>query len=272
MIAALAAAIAVCAEGAVAAAPAEPPTASAAAPRQWEGAIGLVASWSPTYQGSSERSLSLVPAGFIRYGRFTLSGAGGFSTRRNKEVERGLDASLIERERLKVSLGLRFDRGRGESSSADLQGLGDIKPTLRTRLSVRWTPAPDWTLATALSLDALGRGGGYWGSLGVARGWSLTPATRLTLDAGLSFAGDQFLQTWYGVSAEQSARSGYAQFTPAEGLRDISIGATLRTEFTPTWAGFVSLGGSRLLGSAADSPFVRRPAGWALGGGLVWRF
>lgn len=240
--------------------------------RQWEGAIGLVAVWSPDYQGAADSGLRLVPAGFIRYGRITLSGAGGFSTRRAKEVERGLDARLIDRERIKVSLGLHIDRGRSESSSPALRGLGDIKPTLRTRLSVRWSPVPEWTLATVLNLDALGRGGGYWASVGASRRWALTPATSLTVDGSLSFAGDQYLQTWYGVSAAQSARSGYAAFAPAEGLRDIGLSATLRTELTPAWAGFAGIGASRLLGSAVDAPFVRRPGAASVTGGLVWRF
>jgi outer membrane scaffolding protein for murein synthesis (MipA/OmpV family) len=243
-----------------------------APPTRFEGAVGLVAKVDAEYAGAAKHALGLTPAGFIRYGRLTLSGAGGFTTRRNDDVERGLAARLVDRRNWRMSLGLRFDNGRRESDSDALAGLGDVRRTLRAQLSLRYQPDPRWQLSTGLSVDVLGRGGGLWADAGVSRTWILTPDTRLSVGAGFSWAAGSYLRTWYGVTPEQSARSGYPVYTPRAGLRDGTLGTTLRTEFGPHWAGFVSAGLSRQLGPVADSPLVTRPSGWSAGGGLVWRF
>lgn len=246
--------------------PVEPP-----APR-FEGAIGLVARYDAEYAGAGRRSLGLTPAGFVRYGRITLSGAGGFTTRRNDDVERGLAARLVDKRDWRVSLGLRLDNGRSESDSDALAGLGDVKRTVRARFLLRYKPGDRWTVSASVSQDLLGKGGGWWADLGTSRSWPLTPDTRLQLGATLTWAGGRYMQTWYGVTPAQSARSGYAVYTPRAGLRDIALGATLRTEFGPHWAGFVSAGVSRQLGPALDSPLVTRPSDTSIGSGLVWRF
>lgn len=234
--------------------------------------ITKIGKWGPEYSGAERNSISITPAGFIRYGRITISGAGGFTTRRSDDVERGVAASLVERRNLRVNLALRFDNGRSESNSDDLAGMGDISSTVRARLLVRWMPDDLWTLAASSSVDLLGKHGGYWVDVGVNRQWRLTPSTKFGLGAVLTYAGDQYLQTWYGVTPEQSARTGYPVYTPAEGPRDVAVNATLRTEFNHQWAGFVSAGASRLLGGTLDSPLVKRPNAWTVGGGLVWRF
>ena len=254
------------------AAPATAQTAATPPSDRFEGAVGLMAAWRPESSGADRHSLSLVPAGFIRYGRITISGAGGFTTRRDDDVERGLTASLIQRQNFKLGLSLRYDNGRRESSSTALTGMGDIGRTVRARVLMRWMPDEHWTLSASSSLDALGNGGGYVSDVGLAREWRLSPRSTLQLGAAVTFAGDRYLQTWYGVTAEQSLRSGYPEYEPEEGMRDVAAGLTLRTEFSREWAGFVGFSASRLVGAAARSPLVKQPGSWTASSGLVWRF
>jgi MipA family protein len=246
--------------------------ASAPAASKFEGALGLVLSYKPAFSGSSDRQISPQLAGFVRYGRFTLSGAGGFTTRRQDDVERGLDAELLRRDRVRVNLALRYDQGRSESDSDQLRGMGNIKATVRSRLGLRWEPAPFWSLSLATSLDALGNGGGYTVETGVSRSFVVDARQRVSISAGLTGAGDRYLQTWYGVTEEQSARSGYPVFKPSEGLRDVHAGASWRIEVNPQWAGFASIGATRLLGAAADSPLTRQPNSYSISAGIARRF
>lgn len=256
---------------------AAPVTAAASAPAsgavpKFEGALGLVLAYKPAFSGSSDRKISPQLAGFIRYGRITLTGAGGFTTRRQDDVERGLDAELLRRDRVRVNLSLRYDQGRRQSESDQLTGMGNIKQTVRARLGLRWEPAPQWSLSLASSLDALGNGGGYTVEAGVSRTFILDARQRVILGAGLIGAGDRYLQTWYGVTAEQSARSGYPVYKPSEGLRDVHTGATWRIEVNPQWAGFASLGATRLLGPAANSPLTRQTNSYSISAGVARRF
>lgn len=243
-------------------------------PRQskFEGAVGLILSYEPEFSGSSTFKIKPNLAGFIRYGRFTVTGGGGFTTKRQDDVERGLDTELLRRSNLRVNLALRYDPGRRESSSDELAGMGSIRSTVRARLGVRWEPAPLWQLSLGTSADIFGRGGGYTVSGGLSRTIPLGGSQRLILGTGVTGAGDRYLQTWYGVTAAQSATSGYPVYLPKEGLRDWSVGATWRTEINSDWAAFASTSATRLLGPAAGSPLVRQRDSWGLSAGIARRF
>jgi MipA family protein len=239
-----------------------------------EGAIGLILSHRPRFAGSSSYEVKPVPAGFLRWGRLTVTGAGGFTTRRKDDVDRGLGAELVNRERLRLSLHLRYDNGRAEGDNPELAGMGAIKRTLRARLSTRWDLTQDLRLSAGVSADLLGRVGGYLVDTTVTRQWRLSPDTTWHMALGLTAASDRYLQAWHGVTPEQAARTGYEVFTVPEGLklRDIGLSGTLRTDFSPRWSGFAGISASRWLGPVADSPLTRRTSVAGLSAGLVWRF
>lgn len=239
---------------------------------KFEGAIGLVLNYEPEFSGSSTFKIKPSLAGFLRYGRYTVTGAGGFTTRRQDDVERGLDAELVRRSSVKINAALRFDGGRKESTGSALAGMGDIRSTVRMRLGVRWDPAPNWQLSASTNADILGRDGGYTAQLGVARTVILSSSHRLILGAGVSGADARYLQTWYGVTEAQSAASGYPVYTPSAGLRDWGVGLTWRGEFDPDWAAFAGMSAGRLVGSAAGSPLVTKPGSWSLTAGIARRF
>lgn len=242
-------------------------------PPRWEGAIGLVANWGPEFAGAGRQALKIVPAGFVRYGRLSISAAGGFgSSRRSDEVDRGVAAALMDRETLRVSLGLRADSGRRESGSDRLAGMGDIDPTLRAQLTVNWRPERHWSLTTGISVDALSQGNGWWLQLGASRNFPLTRDTALTVGVSARWVGQTYARRWYGVTPAQSLASGYPVYAPDDGLADLTLGLRVRTDFGPRWSGFVAASASRLLGPAARSPLAERESNWGLGSGLVWRF
>jgi MipA family protein len=257
------------ADAAAAPAPTSTPTST---PSKFEGAVGLVMDYKPAFSGSNDKRIRPHLAGFLRYGRFTVTGAGGFTTSRLDDVERGLDAELVRRQSVRVNLALRVDQGRRESTNEQLKGMGNIRPTVRTRLNLRMEPAPNWGLALAGSVDTLGRGGGYFADAGVSRTFVVDAQHRVILSAGLTVGGAQYMQTWYGVNEQQSAASGYPVYKPGAGLRDAGTSATWRVEFNPQWAGFTSLGANRLLGPAADSPLTRQKNSVTLAAGIARRF
>jgi MipA family protein len=256
----------------VSAPPAASSTTPATAPSKFEGAVGLVVDYKPAFSGSSDRKVRPHLAGFLRYGRFTITGAGGFTTARQDNVERGLDAELVRREGVRINLALRVDQGRRESTSSQLTGMGNIRPTVRTRLGLRWEPAPKWGVSLAASVDTLGRGGGYFVDSGVSRTFTIDARQRVILGANVAAGGNRYMQTWYGVTEQQSAASGYPVYTPGAGLRDVGSSVTWRIDVNPQWAGFTSLGVTRLLGPAANSPLTRQPNSYLVAAGIARRF
>ena len=238
----------------------------------WEGALGLTTSYRPEYEGASRHIVKVSPALFIRYGRFTVTNASGFVTRRADDVVRGLGADLIRSDQLRVNASLRFDAGRNEDTSKVLKGLGNIKSTVRVRVSASWRLDGPWRAGASWSVDVLGRGGGALGD--VSGGWEqrIGPDTTLMLGTGVSMAAGRYMQSYYGVNAEQAARTAYPVYTPGSGLRDAAAYVNLRHDFGSEWTMLTGANTTRLLGPAAASPLTGRKTGWGLSLGLARRF
>lgn len=237
-----------------------------------EGAVGLVLKYSPAFPGSSDVSWKASPAGFVRWGRYTLTGAGGFTTQRNREVERGLGAELVHRGDLLLNLNLRIDSGRSQSDSPDLAGMGDIPVTVRGRLSARWEPVARWVVTSGVSVDVLRKVGGVNFDAGVQREWLFAPGRRVVLGVGLSAADRTYMQAWHGVTAQQAQHAMYAPYQASAGLRGAFASATYRHEVDHSWAAFAGVSHSRLLGSAAQSPLTRQAQETSWQAGVARRF
>jgi outer membrane protein len=238
----------------------------------WEGAIGLTVGYGPAYIGSNDYNVGLKPALYLRYGRFSISTGAGFTTRRADQVLRGLGVDVWSTERLRVSLAARLDRGRSESASPALAGMGDVDGTLRARVSALWRLDEGWRLGAALSIDALGRGQGTVGELSFSRERAITADTSWTWGGSLTMGDATYMRSYYGVSATQAANTGYPVYTPSAGLRDLALSIGLRSELAADWVGYVNAGVSQSLGPLLDSPLVEQPLGWGVNAGLAWRF
>jgi outer membrane scaffolding protein for murein synthesis (MipA/OmpV family) len=261
-------------EGSQPAPPADAPKPEPTPPQRstWEGALGLLLERKPAFSGSSEMKLKPNLAGFVRWDRITITGAGGFTTRVQDDVERGIDAEIVRRGKLKMNLSLRFDGGRDESNSGQLAGVGDVKPTVRARLGARWDFAPRWQLSVAASGDILGKNGGMTTTAGLSHTLPIDARQRVIFGVGITAGNARYMQTWYGITPEQSAASGYPVYQPGTGLRDIGVTATWRIDFDRDWAGFAGVAQGYLLGPAADSPLALKRSGTVISGGLVRRF
>lgn len=261
-------ACAVRAEGVVAP---EPAAAVVSGPA-WEGALGLMLNHGPNYQGAADSRTRLVPGFFLRYGRFSATNAGGFVTKRNDDVERGVSAELLRRDDLRVNLSARFDGGRDAGSDPALNGLPDVRPTVRLRLAAVKRFPLGWQLSGAFSPDVVGRGGGKVAEVGLGREWMLSPSLRATMGTTTTWADSRYLRSYFGITPAQSALTNLPVAEPGSGLRDASASAGLYAVLGPHWVGFASLSATHLLGGAARSPLTHRVNTWSAYSGLAWRF
>jgi outer membrane scaffolding protein for murein synthesis (MipA/OmpV family) len=262
---------------------AAPPAAAASEPKaasprhDIEGAIGPMVSISPEYQGAARWAIKVTPGVFIRWGRFTITNAGGFVTRRDDDVMRGLAADLLRTERWRANLALRIDSGRRSSESAALTGVEDVPRTVRGRLIVsRWFDA-GWGATLGTSTDLLGRGGGTLVDFGPTKDIPLPLGepwrrTRISLGFAVTGADRRYMQSYFGVTAQESAATGYPEYSPGSGLRDVSAGISLRGHYGDHWVGYIGTGASRLLGPARDSPLTKQVWSWGVNAGLAYRF
>lgn len=240
--------------------------------RDVDGAIGLLVQDGPDYLGAGSRSTSARPVGYVRWGRYTLSGSGGLITRRNETLDGGLGAVVHVTDGLRFALGLRNDSGRRDDDAPWLAGMGEIPRTVQGRFSVRWQPSAVLQARLALTADLSGRVAGSLVDASVSRSWPLGARSDLSLSVGFSAATRSYMRTWHGVTPAQSQTSGLPEYAPDAGLRDARIGLTWRGELSPRWGAFAGMTASRVIGPAARSPLTLQQDGVTASSGVYWRF
>ena len=117
--------------------------------------------------------------------------------------------------------------------------------------------------------------GGHDGVVGeFGAKYRIKPSDRLTLWAGAEadFANEKFVDTYFGISADESAASGHAPFSPAGGVYAHSLSLEGRYALTDSLALVGEAEYARLVGDAADAPFIEEKSQPSLRLGVVHRF
>lgn len=237
---------------------------------------GLVLEHSPPYAGAGFSKVELRPLLAFQAGRwrFSTSRATALLGVGAEVAGSGASTDLIESDRWKIGIALRYDSGRKSSQSTRLAGLPDVERTLRGRVYANYQLNPRWGLQFSANQDLLDRGGGLILRQGL--GYEL-PFKFADLPmawgagVGLSWADRMHLRTRYGITPEQSAISGLSAFDPTAGLLEWSAGAGVSAALSSRWVMFGNLSSSRLLGDAARSPLTIDRGSARLSVGLAYR-
>ncbi len=186
--------------------------------------------------------------------------------------DRQLGINLFKNDVMAIGPFLRYTGGRSDNNEG-LEGMGDIDRTvaaggffnyrlgeLRFKSEVRQD-----ILDARQGLLAIAR-------LGTRIPWDL-PLVNVYVSG--TWASGEYMQSFFGVNAVQSMRTGLPGYEPDAGIRDVSLSLSSGYEFTDNW----TLGGQveyqRLLGDAADSPLVKQQGSqnqFVIGLGLSYTF
>lgn len=205
----------------------------------------------PKYFGSDEhRATPVLDLSYAHKSGFFVSTQDGIGMR-------------TEAGPLTVSAALGFDSGRKERNtnlrfgSKALKGMGDIRSSALANLSVGY----DFGFMTVgveaeLALTHRERGN----RLEIAAGVPLLADAKdnVSLFASINVADRKNMQTYYGVTALQSQRSGYRQYTAKAGVEKVGLGVSWNHQLNDKWSVRTMAGAFRLVGDAADSPLTKR--------------
>ncbi len=72
-----------------------------------------------------------------------------------------------------------------------------------------------------------------------------------------TLATDDYMKSYFGVNAAQSARSGLRTFKADGGVKDVGLSLSTRFPLSGKWSGLAIFRYWHLLGDAADSPIVK---------------
>jgi len=218
------------------------------APKEWDVTLGAGVSLRPTFEGSDRSVVRPLPVFTARW-RDTISfGEGGVS-------------ASWHRKRFRIGAGLTFDPGRQDHSSGGifesgddrLKGLGTVNASLGLRGFASWRLGPVNFEVSATKYTG-GQNEGVLASLGASMQLPLTKKLILMPHVRASWADGKTMQTYFGVTAAQSAASIFPQFNAASGVRDVRGGVNIIYQLSPHWFMAADTSVTRLMGDAARSP------------------
>ena len=113
-----------------------------------------------------------------------------------------------------------------------------------------------WTTFVQVVQDVSGSNDGYVATLGVGYAIPVSDRLLVAFSATTNYASGDYMSTYFGIDAADSARSGLKTYDADAGFKDVGVGVLL--QYYP-WehVGFrVRAAYTRLVGNAADSPVV----------------
>lgn len=218
----------------------------------WSFDVGAATLYAPTYAGSDDYALMVVPNLRVAYEDTFFA-----------SVQEGMGYNVINNEHwqagpiVRIRFGRDAEDGGGpfivSGENNDLQGTGNIdaageagafiqftKNQIRTRLEIRQGFGGHDGLVGDASIEYVGRSGPVSYSIG----------------PNISYGSDDFMQTYYGIDSTQAANSGLRQYEADGGIATYGIGAMARMPLSENIS-LVGFGGyDRIAGDAEDSPLV----------------
>ena len=214
-------------------------------PDTWRIGIGAGVLFSPDYLGSNDFRFSPLVSPEIRSpgDRFFLSFRDGVGT------------TLLSDGAFSAGLLLRPRFGRDQDDNDALRGMGDVELAGEAGGFLSYADG-SWLVRGELR-QGFGGHSGLVADGRVDRVFRVRPDVILTAGPRLSWGSGDFAETYFGVDARQSSRSGYGVFTPRDyWFGGVAAGATWQVNNRWTAIAFGEVG--RIFGDAADSPLVDR--------------
>jgi MipA family protein len=158
-------------------------------------------------------------------------------------------------------LSFRYVGKRDSGEYDEIDGLDDIDPTLEVGFAAGYA----WSSFEAIADARYGFGGSNAWVGELRANYVARPADRLAIRVGprLLFGSENYTDTYFGISAEESERSGLEAFDPDGGLVSAGLEAVATYRLADTWWLEGGVKWMHFQGDAADSPIVESDASGA---------
>ncbi|MCS6921406.1 MAG: MipA/OmpV family protein [Elioraea sp.] len=214
----------------------------------WRVSLGAGALLRPDYPGSSDYDVTPIPFLEVVWNDRVFA-----TTRQGAEV-----GVFLTRDRaFRSGIALDYAFGRDQDDNARLKGLGDIDGTVRGRLFASSGIGP-FTLSAFLAQDLANNGHGLTVGADLEYRLRLSPRLSVFGGPGLTWANDTHMETFFGVSQAQAARSaaGLPRYDAGAGVRDVRFTLGALALITDSIFLQPRVIVSELVGDAADSPLT----------------
>lgn len=155
---------------------------------------------------------------------------------------------------LRPRFSFRYLGDRNAEDDPQLAGVEDIQTSVEIGAGVGYE-ARDFRVFADVRNGVIGHNDwvGEVGADAIAR-----PSEALTLSAGprFNFGGPDFVDSYFGVTPAEAARSGLPAYDPSSGLVSVGMELSARYEVTERWGVEGIAAYERLVDDAGDSPIV----------------
>lgn len=238
---------------------------------RWGLTVGGFAGFAPAYEGSDKYKFVGYPLIIPKY-----YGDSYDPMAAPRVTVKGIDdvrLSLLRFGALDLGPVVGYNFGRDEDDASRLGGLGDIDGGLNVGAFAALRFAPffvDGAYVQQVTGDDVGH------TLRFGAGWEDKITDRLTGRAYLStaYASADYMDAHFSVTPAQAATSSanLAAFDAGSGFKNVSLEIGADYKLTDRWSMNSTLGYSRLLGDAADSPVTATANQFSGGLGLTYTF
>lgn len=214
--------------------------------------VGFGAGYVPEYDGAQKRRAIPVLFGEYRNGEgFFVSSMRGIGMEK-QAGEFGVSAALSYR-------GGRKDQRSNSSlfGSDDLKGMGDIPGSAVANLEVSTLLAGKVKVYGSGNFALNHRDNGNTFKIGVSPLVYQSNTDQVGLDFSAEYADRKFNQTYFGVTAQQSQKSGYRPYNLKAGFNQLNASIAWNHVIDNHWSVRTMLGVTQMTGDAADSPIVK---------------
>jgi outer membrane protein len=237
---------------------------------KWGGNIILGAGVKPDYEGSEDYEATPLAAGKLEYGQYYLEAHGT-----------NLRANVSPLSNIEFGPSISFEGGRDDVDNERVNRMRDIDDTVEAGAFVKiplrqvFDDKDEFEFGVEFLADTGDAHEGYKVKLGLSYKYLLTEKLRLGANLSTTYASDDYNQTYFGIDADNSARSGLSQYEADAGFKDVGVGVSALYRVNENWGVTGIAQYKQLIGDAADSPIVDQEgsAGQAMVGvGILYRF
>lgn len=216
--------------------------------------FGVGVAFIPDYQGSDDYTVGAGPTG-----RYTFSG----QERYIQLIVTEISANVLDHPVLRFGPVVNYRFGRDDGVEDDIvKKMKEIEGTIEAGLFGGVTfinsenPRKRFITSVEFLHDVGGEHEGYTVSLRARYWYPVSRAIDVTLGAGVTYADDDYMSTYFDVTPGDSAGTGLPIFEAGGGIKDIVILPAAVVHFSEAWHVGIGARYQLLLDDAENSPVV----------------
>ena len=225
------------------------------AARSAGGFVGLGVRSGPDYEGSDDYEMSVAPFGHYNWASGRYLSLGGTS---GTEQAARLKANIIAKDQSSVwEFGplLQYRMKRDDVDNSKVDKLKEIDAATEAGAFVGVTTG-NLSFDMAYAADVSSEHDGQLFYLNSKYKLLVNDKFSMFVGAHLTWADDDYMDTYFGVSGGEAAKSGLSKYSASSGFKDAGISLTGIYDINDTWGIAANVGFTRMLNDAEDSPLV----------------